>query len=131
MNGDNRKLNVVAELGKSRESLGAARPLHDGGFHADSITRSYYAVFHVLRALALSRGIEPKTHAGAIHIFNQEFVRTGLASPSNNLFVSGLQRSRELADYDAAVLFGPDESAEQLTKAEAFCRAMAALLPAD
>lgn len=37
--------------------------------------------------------------------------------------------SRELADYDAAVVFGPDEAVEQLMKAEAFCVAMAALLP--
>lgn len=71
MTGDNRRRNIAEEVARAEEAL------LDLGLHSDSISRAYYSVFHVLRALILSRDIEPQTHAGAIHLFNQEFVRTG------------------------------------------------------
>ena len=81
------------------------------------MSRSYYAAFH---ALPFSRGIEPKTHAGAIHLFNTEFVRRGLFSSSHNRLLGGLQRARELADYDAAVAFSVEDAAAELNGARAF-----------
>ena len=88
--------------------------------HADSISRSYYAVFHYLRALLLSTGTETRTHSGAIHLFNTEFVRPGLFSSAHNRFLAGLQRSRELADYDAVVQFSADDAAGERAAAAAF-----------
>jgi len=126
--GDNRRRNIAEEVARAEESLRAAKALLDLGLHADSISRSYYAVFHVLRALILSRDIEPKTHAGAIHLFNQEFVRTGVVPNSHNRLLAGLQRARELADYDAAVSFSAEDAAAECDAATSFRDEMLALL---
>lgn len=128
MTGDNRRRNIAEELARADESLRAARALLGLGLHADSISRAYYAVFHVLRALILSRDIEPKTHAGAIHLFNQEFVRPGVVSSSHNRVLGGLQRARELADYDAAVTFSAEDAAAECDAAGSFRDEMLALL---
>ena len=98
----------------------AARALLDLGLHADAVSRAYYAVFHALRALLLSRGVEPKTHAGAIHLFNVELVRPGLFPSHDNRVVGGLQRARELADYDAAVVFTDEDARAEVEAAERF-----------
>jgi len=74
----------------------------------------------VLRALGFARGIEARTHAGVIHIFNTEFVRSGVFPSSHNRLLSGLQRSRELADYDAAVVFAEADARAELANARSF-----------
>lgn len=120
MTDENRKRNAADALARAGEALRAARALLDLGLHADSISRAYYGAFHGLRALLLSRGAEAKTHAGAIHLFNMEFVRPGLFASSHNRLLAGIQRSRELADYDAAVSFSSDDAEACLRDAEAF-----------
>jgi len=45
-------------------------------------------------------------------MFNTELVKGGLFSSSHNRTLSGLQRSRELADYDAAVAFSTDDATQ-------------------
>ncbi len=106
----------------------AARALLELGLCADAVSRAYYAAFHCLCGLLLSRGLEAKTHAGAIHLFNTEFVRPGLLASSHNRLLAGMQRSRELADYDAAVTFSKEDAAASLADAETFQRSALALL---
>jgi len=117
---ENRRRNLADELSPAEQALRAARALLDLGLHADSVSRAYYGAFHCLRALLLSRGLEAKTHSGAIHLFNTEFVRAGLFASSHNRLLAGIQRSRELADYDAAVTFSKEDTEAYLRDAEAF-----------
>jgi uncharacterized protein (UPF0332 family) len=117
---ESRKRNIADEVGRAGQALRAARALIELGLHADAVSRAYYAAFHHLRALLFSRGLEAKTHAGAIHLFNTEFVRSGLFASSHNRLLAGIQRSRELADYDAAVTFSRADAVACLQDAEAF-----------
>lgn len=120
MTDENRRRNIADELARAEDAFRAARALAGLGLNADSISRAYYGAFHCLRALLLSRGVDAKTHAGAIHVFNTEFVRPGVFASSHNRLLAGMQRSRELADYDAAVTFSEDDTAACLRDAEAF-----------
>jgi uncharacterized protein (UPF0332 family) len=117
---ENRRRNIADELARADQALRAARALLELGLYADSVSRAYYGAFHGLRALLFSHGVEPKTHAGAIHLFNTEFIRAGLIASSHNRLLAGIQRSRELADYDAAVSFSSDDAEACLRDAEAF-----------
>jgi uncharacterized protein (UPF0332 family) len=125
---ENRKRNMADELARAEQAVRAARALLELGLHADAVSRAYYAAFHSLRALLLSRGLEAKTHAGAIHLFNTEFVRAGLFASSHNRLLGGIQRSRELADYDAAVSFSKEDADGCLRDAETFREEALALL---
>jgi uncharacterized protein (UPF0332 family) len=118
--GENRRRNIADELARADQAVRAAGALLGLGLHADAISRAYYGAFHSLRALLLSRGLEAKTHGGAIHLFNTEFVRPGLFASSHNRVLAGIQRSRELADYDAAVSFSREDAEDCLRDAEAF-----------
>lgn len=120
MTDENRKENIADEVARMGQSLRAAEALLDLGLHADAISRAYYAAFHAVRALLLARGLEPKSHQGALHLLNTEFVRIGLLPSSHNRLLAGLQRSRELADYDAAIAFSAEDAAGELQAARAF-----------
>jgi uncharacterized protein (UPF0332 family) len=81
---EDRRRNIADELARAAQAFQAARALTGLQLHADSVSRAYYGAFRCLRALLLSRGIEAKTHAGAIHVFNTEFIRAGLFASSHN-----------------------------------------------
>lgn len=122
MTSDNRRRNIADELARAGEALRAAEALLALGLHPDCVSRAYYATFHHLRALLLTRGAEAKTHAGALHLFNAELVRPGLFPSAHNRLLAGMQRGRELADYDAAVVFSEEDARALLEDARAFAR---------
>lgn len=128
MTDGNSRRNIADELGRGEEALAAAAALIPLRLYADSVSRSYFAVLHHLRAALFARGLEPKTHAGALHLFNTELVRPGLFSSAFNRLIAGAQRVRELADYDAATVFSADDAAAQLADAQAFANEVRAFL---
>lgn len=128
MTDENRQQNLRDELERAEAALRAADALIGLDLHADAVSRCYYAVYHYLRALLYSRGVEPRSHAGAIHLFNTQLVRPGVMDASFNRLLSGLQRSRELADYDAAVRFSADDARAYVVEARQFGEAAVDLL---
>ena len=81
------------------ESLHAARILIDAKLYRESIPKLYYAMFHSLRALLLTKGLEPKSHGGVNHYFNIHFVITELFSREYGRFFNRLMKYRHEADY--------------------------------
>jgi uncharacterized protein (UPF0332 family) len=128
MTDPNRRAHVAHEDARAAEALRAARALVDLGLDNDAVSRAYYSVYHMVRAALFSRGAEPKTHAGMIHLFNVELVRTGAFPGTFNRVIAGLQRSRELADYDAAVKFSHADAVAELSNAEGCVAALRELL---
>jgi hypothetical protein len=55
-------------------------------------------------------------------------VRQGLFPSSHNRLIGGLQRARELADYDAAISFSAEDAAEEIAEARFFREAAMAFL---
>jgi uncharacterized protein (UPF0332 family) len=121
---ENRRRNIADQLVRADQAMQAAKALAGLGLCNDAVSRAYYAVLHILRAALLSRGVEPKTHGGAVHLFNAELVRAGIFPNTHNRLLSGLQRARELADYDAAVVFSAEDAAAEIADAEVFTRAV-------
>jgi uncharacterized protein (UPF0332 family) len=131
MTDENRRKNLLQQVERASEAFRAADALLGLGLYADCISRGYYAAFHLARALLLSRGVEPESHAGTVHQLNAEFIRPGLLSTSFNRLFAGLQRSREFADYDAAVAFSLDDARAELEAARTFEAAAIELLRAE
>ena len=116
----NRGRNIADEVERATQALRAAEALLALGLHADAISRAYYAAFHLVRAMLLTRGVEPRSHHGAIHLLNVELVRSGDFPASHNRLLAGLQRQREIADYDAAVPFTAEDARAAVDDARAF-----------
>jgi uncharacterized protein (UPF0332 family) len=125
---DNQRDNARDELARGAKSLDAAAALIAAGLHADAISRAYYGAYHHVRALLYSRGLEARSHAGALHLLNVEFIRPKLMPSSNNRLLAGLQRARELADYDPAVTFTAEDAEASLREARGFAAAVVELL---
>ena len=70
MKEENKRENIKEELSRADESLHAARILIDAKLFRESIPKLYYTLFHTLRALLFTKGLEPRSHGGVNHYFN-------------------------------------------------------------
>lgn len=109
MTDENKKRNITEALVRAREATRAAEALLAVGLCRDAVSRAYYAAYHYVRALLLARGLESRTHGGAFQLLHREFVKPGLLPGVPGWQLAGLQRSREMADYDSATEFSADE----------------------
>ncbi|MCU0864148.1 MAG: HEPN domain-containing protein [Planctomycetes bacterium] len=125
---DEAKIAVAEALERAAEAARAAEQLLAVGLHRDAVSRAYYAAFHVVQAALRARGLEVRTHGGAFQLFHREFVKTGLATRVPGWQLAGLQRSREMADYDSSTTFTADEVRTLLGIVGAFTADVTAML---
>jgi len=109
MTGDNKKKNIRAELERGAEALAAATLLYENGYISDAISRLYYFVLYNIRALLLSKGLEPRSHEGALRLFGLHFIREGLMDKEAAQIFSKLMKFREEADYNPVSMFTKED----------------------
>jgi len=112
---------------KARRSLEAARVLHEKGFHEDSLSRAYYAMFYAAEAALLTEGVTASTHSGVHAMFGKHFIKTGMLPEELSAHLGQVFEARQSADYAAAEK-APAETREALEKAEGFVAAVEAHL---
>ena len=99
MKAKNSKKNSEEEMTHAEESLRAARVLMENQLYREALPKLYYAVFHSLRSLLFSIGLEPRSHEGVSHLFHLHFVRPGLFPVARHRFIKKLIKYRHDAEY--------------------------------
>lgn len=120
MTEDNRKENICAELDRATEALAAATLLYENGYISDAISRLYYFVLYHVRALLLSKGLEPRSHEVALRLLGLHFVREGLMDKRAAQIFSKLMKFREEADYNPISMFAKEDFVAFREEAEIF-----------
>lgn len=104
-------------MAKAKEDLDTARENLENGKYRASVNRSYYAVFHALRAVTALDHFDSGKHSGIIAFFNQHYVKTGIFDKDISKMVDSCYRMREKADYDDFYLVVKEDAVLQLDKA--------------
>lgn len=63
-------------LARAKEMLSAAECNLQIGQYKTSLNRSYYAVFHAMRAANALKGFDSSKHSGVIAFFTKEYLKT-------------------------------------------------------
>lgn len=105
MTKDNQRENMRAELERATEAIAAATLLYENGYISDAISRLYYFVLYHVRALLLSKDLEPRSHDGALRLLGMHFVRAGLIDKRAAQIFSKLMKFREEADCNPVCMF--------------------------
>lgn len=100
MNSKNNKDVIKLMLNKAHEKLTTAEIDFNNERFDDSISRAYYAVFHAISALLLSKGMHYSSHAQVIGSFNREFVKTKIFPKTFTRIIQRLFEERQIGDYD-------------------------------
>ena len=118
MTEENKKENIIKELDRAMEAMDAANLLFNNGFLNDAVSRLYYYILHHVRALLLTKGLEPKTHEGVLRVFSLYFIKEGLFEPKASHTFAKLMKYREEADYNPAYMFTKEDFIEFRKEAE-------------
>ena len=105
-------------LDRAREDLETAEENLAGGKFRASVNRSYYAVFHALRAVTALDHFDSGKHSGIIAFFNLHYVKTGIFDKEISKLIDSCYRMREKADYDDFFLIAEEDAVQQLEKAK-------------
>lgn len=107
-------------LERSREDLKTAKINYESGMYKASVNRSYYAIFHAIRAVNILDGFDASKHSSVIAHFNQYYVHGQVFPLEAYKIINSAYRIREKCDYSDFFIVSKEEAKEQIDKAEMF-----------
>ena len=109
---------------RAKEMLDAARQNLNINQYRTSLNRSYYAVFHAMRAVNILNGYDSSKHSGVIAYFNKNFLKENKLDRNLYKIFKDSSYLREKSDYDDFFVIGRQETERQLENAEIFVKAV-------
>lgn len=120
MDEENRKILVSQQKQKASRFLSQADEMLGMEYWDLAANRFYYACFHAVQGLFISKGISAHTHAGMIQQFSLHFVKTGMVDMHYGSFLARMMQLRQKADYNCAYDISEEEVKETATLAHEF-----------
>lgn len=111
-------------LEKSAEMLAAARRDFDEGDYASANNRSYYSIFHAMRAVLALDGEDYKKHSAVIARFSMTYLKTEILPRDFSKLIANASLIRNRSDYEDFYVCSTDDSKRLLEGAEAFHKAI-------
>ncbi len=99
-----------------------AHLLFEKGFIKDAVSKLYYVLLYYIRGLLLTKGLEPRSHEGALRLFSLHFVKSGLFEAEDSHIFSKLMKYREEADYNPSYSFTTEDFKNFKNDAEALIK---------
>ena len=109
---------------RAKEMLDAARQNLNINQYRTSLNRSYYAVFHAMRAVNILNGYDSSNYCGVIAYFNKNFLKENKLDRNLYKIIKDSSYLREKSDYDDFFVIGRQETERQLENAEIFVKAV-------
>lgn len=109
---------------KAQECYRDAEALFREDRLAVSANRSYYAIFHMTRALLALDGLDFKKHSSIIGHFNQYYIATGKIQPEYYKILAKAFQVRNQSDYNDFYVISREDAKQQLDNAKSFLEAI-------
>lgn len=111
---------IFYRLERAREMLCAAEENLRMKQYRTSLNRSYYGVFHAMRAANLLEGYDSSKHSGVIAFFNKTFLKTEKMDRKLSRIIKETSYLREKSDYDDFYVASREEAETQWKNAIQF-----------
>ena len=115
----NKMENIREEIERASQTMSASTLLFNHNLINDAVSRLYYFLLYNIRALLLTKGLEPKSHEGALRLFALHFIKEKIFEPKDSHVFSKLMKYREEADYNPSYVFAKDDFTDFKKEAEA------------
>ena len=109
MTEENKKKSIESELEKASDTLLQAELLFTNGFITGAVSRLYYFLLYYVRALLLTKDLQPKSHEGMLRVFGLHFVKEGFFEAQDSHIFARLMKYREEADYNPSYTFTQED----------------------
>lgn len=105
---------------RASEELENAKTMLDTGKFKMALNRSYFSIFHGMRAVNVLDEFDSSKHSGVIAHFNQYHVKTGDFSKEASKIIRTASEMREHADYEDFFIASRQDAEDQVEKARLF-----------
>ena len=105
-------------LDTAKECLNDSLVLINSNSFKASANRSYYAVFHAMRAVLVFDEFDSKKHSGIISEFRKRYIKTGVFTAEISKIIDLQFSARSHSDYDDFYIISKEESINGLHEAE-------------
>jgi uncharacterized protein (UPF0332 family) len=117
--------NAVVDLSKYRleqaeQCIKSAQLLADANDYKGAANRSYYCIFHCMRAVLAMEHIDFAKHSGVSAYFRKAYIKTGIFDDEYSDIIREAFDYRSDSDYDDFYVISKEEVAEQIANAKKF-----------
>lgn len=109
-------------LEHAKDSLEEAQALLKAKKYKGVANRSYYTIFHAMRAVLAFNKIDMKTHKGIISEFRKLYIKTNIFSKDISKIITDLFEIRTNSDYEDFYVISKKEVEQQLKNAKIFLK---------
>ncbi len=109
-------------LSKAEAYLKDAQTTLKMGLYDTAANRSYYAVFHAMRALLALEGKDFKKHSGVISYFQKAYIKSGIFEKRFSDIVKSAFSLRQESDYEDFYVISKEEVIDQVDEADVFLK---------
>ena len=102
----------------AKENLEISKDLLDDDKLKFAMNRSYYAIFHAIRAVNALDGFDSSKHKGVISYFNQEYIKTGKFPKELSKMIMNAMEIRQKSDYDDFYIISRQDARKQVENAD-------------
>ena len=115
-------------LEQAEEFLKAAEKNLDMGELKTANNRSYYSIFHGMRAVLAIDEVDFKKHSGVIAYFREKYIKSGIISKECSDIISNASLIRNKSEYDDFYVAVKSETEQQVENAKIFFECIKAYL---
>ena len=120
---EKRQLDLSAyRLEKAKDDLDTAELVFKNNKFSQSINRSYYSMFHAVRALLALDKYDSKKHTGVISFFNQNYIKPGKIESDFSNMLTAAFKIRNKSDYNDFFIAAREDAQIQLENAKKFMK---------
>lgn len=119
---------IKAVVEKANRSLDAAKVLFNKENFESASSRAYYAVFHMMQAVLLTKGLSYSKHSGVISGFSEHFIKSSIFPKEFGTEILKLRKDRELGDYGYETTVTKETAEGDISVAEKIVNAVEAYL---
>lgn len=118
------KISVDFRLEKARNCLDASEMLLSASSFADSVNRSYYSIYHAIRAVLIIDGFSSKKHSGNIAEFRRRYIKTEIFPKEFSEIIGSAFDIRNDSDYEDFYVVSKEDVVKQAESARIFLNAV-------
>jgi len=107
-------------LSKSAEYLHDAKATLDLNMYDTAANRSYYSIFHAVRAVLALDGKDFKKHPGVISCFQWDYIKTGVFDKKLSDILKSAFSLRTDSDYEDFYIIPKEDVVQQVAEAGEF-----------
>ena len=111
-------------LQKARACLQSAERELAAGEFPTAVNRSYYCIFHSMRAVLAYDEFDSKKHSGIISAFHKNYIKTRVFSAQFSDIIDNAFEIRNDSDYDDFFLISKADIVAQIENARTFLEAV-------